>query len=67
MKQKRVVILNIHTTPTGEFELEKINKYLYEGYDVGAVYQTVSNGANAYIDLTFILEKGEKKKVQQIT
>ncbi len=66
MKQQKVITVNVNTNEDGEFELDKVNKYLDEGYDIKSVYQTVPSGSSSRINLTFILEKEEMQEVRPL-
>jgi len=61
VKQKIISVnLNVADMPNNshkEIELELINKYLDEGYQVVDKFSTVSNANNLYcVNLTFILQ-----------
>ncbi|WP_026948088.1 hypothetical protein [Algoriphagus marincola] len=67
MIKQKVVSVNINTADvereTGhkEIELNLINKYLEEGYQVVDKFSTVSNANQLYcVNLTFILQKERK-------
>ena len=64
MAKQKIISVNINTADidkrTGhkEIELDILNKYLDEGYNVVDKFSTVSNATALYcVNLTFILQK----------
>ena len=66
MTKQKVISVNINTAEVGhsaykEIELDLINKYLEEGYQVVDKFSTVSNADSLYcVNLTFILQKEDE-------
>ena len=62
MVKQKIISVNINVADMDnnshkEIELELINKYLEEGYQVVDKFSTVSNADNLYcVNLTFILQ-----------
>ena len=63
MAKQKIISVNINTADIEangqkEIELELINKYLEEGYQIVDKFSTVSNATSFYyVNLTFILQK----------